>query len=170
MIPAFLTPSEADVTRFAGGEGPDLMRYLLVCGFLILLIVALGWAFRRFVAGNVRGRVSRRALSTLDVLPLGGRQTLAVVRCYDRTFLVGVGDKEVRLLSEIEQEVTETDEAPELTAMSAVGKKAGAFLDTLTARMGEPAGPKPDSVIQRRSVRSVVKSAAQKLPGGGLLG
>jgi flagellar biogenesis protein FliO len=38
----------------------------------------------------------------VDVLPLGGRVRIAVVRCYDRTFLVGTGEKGVTLLSELD--------------------------------------------------------------------
>jgi flagellar biogenesis protein FliO len=35
-------------------------------------------------------------------LPLGGKQRLAVVRCYDRTFALGLGEKEVSLVAEID--------------------------------------------------------------------
>jgi hypothetical protein len=38
----------------------------------------------------------------MDVLPLGGRSRLAVVRCYDRTFLLGMGEREVSLVAELD--------------------------------------------------------------------
>ena len=83
-------------------SGPDLTRYLLVCGFLILLIVGLGYGFRRLVGGSIRARAAKRSLETLDVLPLGSKQKLAVVRCYDRSFLIGIGEKESRLIAELD--------------------------------------------------------------------
>jgi len=95
-------PSSADLV---GTQGPDLTRYLLVCAGLLLLVGALAWAARRFLAGAVRARAERRSLQVLDMLPLGGKQRVAVVRCYDRAFLLGLGDKEVRLLSELDQEL-----------------------------------------------------------------
>jgi flagellar biosynthetic protein FliO len=85
-----------------GTEGPDLTRYLLVCAGLLLLVGGLAWAARRFLSGTLKARAARRAMQVVDVLPLGGRQRLAVVRCYDRTFLLGLGDKEVSLVTELD--------------------------------------------------------------------
>jgi flagellar biogenesis protein FliO len=85
-----------------GSEGPDLTRYLLVCAGLILLVGALAWLAKRLLAGQMQRRAARRSLQVLDVLPLGGKLRLAVVRCYDRTFLLGLGDKEVGLVSELD--------------------------------------------------------------------
>ncbi len=118
-----------------GTSGPDLTRYLLVCGFLIALIAALGFGFRKLLAGNLRARAAKRSLQTLDVLPLGSKQRLAVVRCYDRSYLIGVGEKEITLLADLEYE-HETVPAAEPAreepgAPSAVGHTAGAFLDSL---------------------------------------
>lgn len=86
-------------------SGPDLTRYLLVCGFLILLIVGLGFGFRRLVGGTIRARAAKRSLETLDVLPLGSKQKLAVVRCYDRNFLIGIGEKNPCLIAELDPSV-----------------------------------------------------------------
>jgi len=82
-------------------SGPDLTRYLVVCAGSILALVAVAWAFRRFVAGHLKARAARRSMQVLDVLPLSGKQKLVVVRCYDRSFLLGVGDKEVRKIAEL---------------------------------------------------------------------
>jgi flagellar biogenesis protein FliO len=43
-------------------------------------------------------------LAVVDVLPLGKRQRAVVVRCYDRNFLIGLGEKEVSLLAELDLE------------------------------------------------------------------
>ncbi len=84
------------------GPGPDLTRYLLVCAISIAGLVGLAWLFRRFAAQHLRARAARRSLQVLDVLPLSGKQKLVVVRCYDRSFLLGVGEKEVRSIAELE--------------------------------------------------------------------
>jgi flagellar biogenesis protein FliO len=85
-----------------GSSGPDLTRYLTVCGILLLSILALAWGFKKLVGGAVRARAASRSLQIVDLLPLGGKQRLAVVRCYDRTFALGLGEKEVSLVAEID--------------------------------------------------------------------
>ncbi|MEM7306767.1 MAG: flagellar biosynthetic protein FliO [Planctomycetota bacterium] len=139
MLPnlAFPAAQTADLSGLAGAEGPDLTRYFLVCGFLLLLILALALGFRRLSAAGGGRRGSRRALQTLDVLSLGSRQRVAVVRCYDRSYLLGLGDKEVRLLAELDADESEPAEAPDDTALNAVGHTAGGFLDALRSRAGE---------------------------------
>jgi flagellar biosynthetic protein FliO len=83
-------------------SGPDLTRYLLVCGGCIAALLALAWAFRRYVASHLARRAKLRSLQVVDVLPLGGKQKLVVVRCYERSFLLGLGEKEVRAIAELD--------------------------------------------------------------------
>jgi hypothetical protein len=45
------------------------------------------------------------------VLPLGGRRQLVVVRCYDRTLALGLGDRDVSLLAELDTEFVATEVA-----------------------------------------------------------
>lgn len=84
--------------------GIDMGRYALVCGGLVAAILALAWAFKRFLAGNMTLRAGQRAMKVVDVLPLGGKRQLAVVRCYDRSFLIGMGEREVNLVTELDAE------------------------------------------------------------------
>ena len=70
-------------------------------------------------AGSVRGRAAKRALRVVDVLPLGGKKRLAVVRVYDRTFVLGLGDKEVSVVSELD---AEAGASHEIVPAGAVGK------------------------------------------------
>jgi len=105
----FLTPSplvllalEPDQVVPLASNGPDLTRYLTVCGILLFSILALAWGFKKLVGGAVRARAASRSLQIVDLLPLGGKQRLAVVRCYDRTFALGLGEKEVSLVAEID--------------------------------------------------------------------
>lgn len=172
MIPAtVLAQAGPDLSGLAGAEGPDLTRYLAVCGILILLVAGLGVGLRRLARSGWRAHARARALQAVDVLPLGGRQKLAVVRCYDRSFLIGVGDKELCLIAALGEEPAGSDEAPELTALDAPTPelapppaglpKRERFLAALRARAGDAA------VLPPTPARA---SGAPRLPGGGLLG
>jgi len=116
----------------AFGSGPDLARYLLVCGGMIALLLVCGYGLRRLVRGAQSARAARRSLQMLDLLPLGGKQRLAVVRCYDRTFVLGLGDKEVALVAELDPEV---DRAPtrEPRTAQAAGPLRARFADLVSA-------------------------------------
>lgn len=83
-------------------QGPDMTQYLVVCVGLIAVVLGLAYGFRRIFSRAISARAARRSLQVVDVLPLGGKQRLAVVRCYDRTFVVGLGDKEVSLVAELD--------------------------------------------------------------------
>ena len=83
-------------------HGPDLTRYLLVCLGMLGGIVGLAWGFRRILAQRFALHAARRSLAVIDVLPLGGRRQISVVRCYDRTFILGLGEKEVRMIAELD--------------------------------------------------------------------
>ena len=102
-------------TSLAGGlggtEGPDMTRYLLVCSALLLGIALLAYGFKRMIGSNLTAKAARRSLQIMDVLPMGGRKRLAVVRCYDRTFLLGMGEKELSLVAELDG-VIEPEQAP----------------------------------------------------------
>lgn len=74
---------------------------------LVLAIVGMAWAFRRSVARFWRSRAAARSLQVLDVLPLGGKRQLTVVRCYDRTFALGLGEREVSLIAELDSVIGE---------------------------------------------------------------
>lgn len=101
--PSFPDPeTTSDLVTSAAGGGLDLSGYLWTCGLLVLGIAGIGWGLRRILAGTVAARAAKRSLRVVDVLPLGGRKKLAVVSCYDRTFLLGLGDKEVGVVAELD--------------------------------------------------------------------
>ena len=105
--------SFADGAPSLGGtSGPDLTRYFVVCGGLLLLVAVLGFGFRRLIGRTLTTRAAQRSLKVIDVLPLGGKQKLAVVRCYDRTFLIGVGEKEVSPVAELDAAIGPERETP----------------------------------------------------------
>ena len=110
-----------------GGDGPDLTRYALVCALLVGGIVALGVGMRRLLSGSLRARAAKRSLRVLDVLPLGGRKRLAVVTCYDRTFVLGLGDREIALVAELDHEEEPAVEAAPARGTSAAPTRAKAL-------------------------------------------
>jgi flagellar biogenesis protein FliO len=79
----------------------DLTRYLLVCGGLIALTLGLAWGLRRLFSGALQRRAGQRSLQLLELLPLGGKRQLGVVRCQDRSFLIGLGEREVHPIAEL---------------------------------------------------------------------
>ena len=93
---------EGSAPGLSASDGPDLTRYLLICGALIAVVGLVGWGFRRLFARSLEIKAAKRSMQVMDVLPLGGKHRLAVVRCYDRTFLLGVGEREVSLVSELD--------------------------------------------------------------------
>jgi flagellar biosynthetic protein FliO len=126
--------------------GPDMTRYVLVCFVLLGLIGGVAWLFKRFIAASVRARASKRSLQIVDLLPLGGKQRLCVVRCYDRTFALGLGDKEVALIAELDAQATPAK--PEAPFAALLKRKQAAEVDA-------------DAVVPAPRKRSV-------LTGGGL--
>jgi flagellar biogenesis protein FliO len=120
-------PATLGESGLGGTQGPDLTRYLLVCCGLLALVVALGLGFRKLVSRTLQARAAQRSMQVLDVLPLGGKSKLAVVRCYDRTFLIGVGDKEISSIAELDAVIAPKSEASptraDLTAFSNVLQK-----------------------------------------------
>ena len=94
------------VETHLAGSAPDLTRYFFVVGILIVALVGIAWGFKRLLAGSLKTRASGRSLAVIDVLPLGGKRQLTVVRCYDRTFALGLGEKDVTLVAELDPVVT----------------------------------------------------------------
>ncbi|MCA8980214.1 MAG: flagellar biosynthetic protein FliO [Planctomycetes bacterium] len=141
---ALLPVAQEGGTRFGGTEGPDLSRYLTVCIVLIVAIAGLAYGFKRLVANNLRVRAGKRSLQILDVLPLGGKQRLAVVRCYDRTFALGLGDKEVTAIAELDP-VIGADEQPGAAEPSdeQTFQRALAHVQQALAKTREGVGPRP---------------------------
>jgi flagellar biosynthetic protein FliO len=116
-----------------GAPGPDWVRYWGVCALLILATAGIAWAFRRAIGKAWKTRAAQRSLQVLDVLPLGGKRKLSVVRCYDRTFVLGVGDKEISLVAELDPVIGQ-EQASASAATEADGDFTR-FIETARARL-----------------------------------
>lgn len=118
MPHALLTLALVDSpTHFAGTSGPDLTRYVTVCALLVVAIGGMAWGFRKLIRGALRVKAAQRSLQIVDVLPLSNKQRVCVVRCYDRTFALGVGEKEIGLIAELDAQPAEAV-APSATRKS----------------------------------------------------
>ena len=163
-MPLALVPGLFERPAEAAFDGPDLTRYALVCFGLLGGVLLLAWFARRFLVAGMRKRAKQRSLHVMDVLPLGGRQKLVVVRCYDRSFLLGLGDKEISSIAELDADELEprASEAGKLGAEEAV---APPFRSALADVIREPPAPLAESLAEaRRSKR------AQPWKPGGILG
>ncbi len=106
----------ADSTQ---AQGPDLTRYFTVLGGVAAVLILLAVGLKRLLRNSQMGlRSARRSLHVVEVLPLGNRRQLAVVRCYDRTFAIGLGEKTVSLVAELDAEMVklEVEKAPAKTS------------------------------------------------------
>lgn len=95
------------LAQIAGSPSPvsggvDVTRYLLACLVIVVLMCVGAWLLMRFGRGATSGRGAKRSLKVVDVLSLGRKQKLCVVRAYDRTFVLGLGEREVTLVAELD--------------------------------------------------------------------
>jgi flagellar biogenesis protein FliO len=153
-----------------GLQGLDMTRYALVCLGLVAMILVLGWGFKRLLAGNLRLRAGQRSMSVVDVLPLGGKRQLAVVRCYDRTFLLGLGERDVSLVTELDVDEDVEGTLPQRAAkpqVAAAPKPArfGGLLQSALERWSppdeapRPADPDPRAEREARAAVELTRTA-----------
>jgi flagellar biogenesis protein FliO len=141
-----LLPFAQDSVSLGGTAGPDLTRYFTVCAVLILSTVGVAWGLRRLVNGNLKARAAQRSLQVIDVLGLGGKRKLAVVRCYDRTFALGLGEREVTPIAELDSVI-----GSDLPQAKAPGSERAAFaraLDQVRASLPELGVLKPKARLE----------------------
>lgn len=91
-------------------QGPDLSRYFAVLGGVAVMLVLTAFGLRKLISkGGFGLKGAKRSLEVVEVLPLGSRRQVAVVRCYDRTFALGLGEKSVSLLAELDAEMVQNE-------------------------------------------------------------
>ncbi len=119
---------EGEAGTLAAG-GPSAMDYLaaaLKFGLVLLILYGALWALRRYArTGFVRGARDSRRLALLETLPLAPRQALHLVRADERTFLVGVSEHGVVLLTELTAPVDDGGQGTELAVSPSLCSRAG---------------------------------------------
>ncbi|MDF1839428.1 MAG: flagellar biosynthetic protein FliO, partial [Planctomycetota bacterium] len=107
-------------------QGPDLSRYFAVLGGVAVILVLSAFGVRKLIhKGGFGLKGSKRSLEIVDVLPMGSRRQVAVVRCYDRTFALGLGEKSVSLLAELDAEMVQNERQKAPGAAKIQPKAAG---------------------------------------------
>ncbi len=132
----------------------DLVRYLGFSALVIAGVVALALFLPRLAKGAWRTRAARRSLKVVDLLPLGGRKKLTVVQVYDRTFVLGLGDKEICLVAELEGAEIPAPEPQTAVSDGDSAERAAKFL----ARLAESV--RKDPVPAARATRRPQPAAA----------
>ena len=80
----------------------DFVMALLRVIIFLPIVLALAYLTVRFGMGRVTGTaVGGRQLEIIERLPLNNKTGLAVVRCGERYFLMGLGDNSLGLLTEL---------------------------------------------------------------------
>jgi Flagellar biosynthesis pathway, component FliP len=76
----------------------SVLRVIVSCALVCGLAWALGWSLRRWqpIYSN-----PKRRLRLLEVLPLGGGKSLALVACDHRHFLLALTPQSIQLLTEV---------------------------------------------------------------------
>ena len=72
-------------------ELQGLLRFAFALGVVLLLIAAVAWVARRFMAGGAIAYGKKRRLSLVEVLPLDGKSRLAIVRRDEVEHLIVLG-------------------------------------------------------------------------------
>jgi flagellar biogenesis protein FliO len=134
-------------------EGLDMSRYLFACLVVLGLLCLGAFALARLQRTSLVQRAKKRSLRVLDVLPIGRKQRLCVVRAYDRTFVLGVGEREVALVAELDQDDDLAAEALALAEREAKSPAPTSFAALLRGFAG--------SALQQR-VPTVARSEAEQ--------
>ena len=82
----------------SGITGADLFRLLGSFVLVLALMASLLWALRR-LQGKMAGHHSGRKLQLLEVLSVGTRQKVALIRVGDREVLIGISPTQICALT-----------------------------------------------------------------------
>lgn len=155
---ALTTVLEAEPNRFGGADSPDFTQYGILILSLLAAVGFLAWAFKRFFAGSLLRKADERALQIRDCLPLGGKQKLCVVRCYDRSFFLGVSDRHVDLIAELDAAAIGEHEAP----LPLEAKHKDAFLRALKRVQQEQLTPQAKPVAKAAPAAPAAPAAKKR--------
>lgn len=83
---------------YPGFNGADLFRLLGSFAIVIALMAFLLWALRRLQT-KMHGQNSGRKLQVLEILSVGTRQKVALIRVGDREVLIGISPTQMCALT-----------------------------------------------------------------------
>lgn len=150
---------------------PELTRYLVVSGALLGALFLASFLVRRLAGGSRLTLNARRGIQVLEATSLGGSKRAMVVRCHDRTFLLGVGDKEVCSIAELDSDVVKVDQGkrePKTQNFAGLlGSKAPKAKARPEQTQPEPASlgseaDSPESQARRKVARELLDQLAER--------
>lgn len=144
-LPVQAVAKAATAAPAADGLQSSLTQAGIAVALLIGVIGLCGYGFKKLMQRTLVSRAERRSLTLVDVLPLGGKQKICVLRCYDRTFLVGVGEGDVSTLAELDSEIGRK-EAP----LAVEPDQKEAFLEVLSAEQRKAVLARAQEEVARR--------------------
>lgn len=103
-VPAVV--NEQTKADFAAGTGPAdvptdrlALVFLLICGLLYLTYFGM----KKYSSWSRNSVNKKRSVGVLDTIPLGGKRYVTVTRVYDRILVLGVGEDNITLLTELKE-------------------------------------------------------------------
>lgn len=160
FLPILTTVLEAEPSRYGGTGNPDLTQYGILIASLLAAVAFLAWAFKRFVGGSLIRKADERALQICDVLPLGGKQKMAVIRCYDRSFFLGISDHHIDLIAELDANAIGVNDKP----MPLAAKHKDAFLRALQKVQAVAPAPQPEPQRTVQAAPAPQKKTVRRKP------
>lgn len=163
----FPAPVQAAQPRAALEPGLEADQDLTRLGGVLVAIAGLGygalWLVRR-VKGQLPTRRRGRTLEILDSLSLGQQRTLAVVRVYDRVFVLGLAKERISLIQELREDETGLDTA-QANAREGGSESAGedSPLRSLLKPWGRPAAPRGASGAEAATRSSAWRQALKRV-------
>ncbi len=114
---------------------PEVLRVILVLGFVLFLIFAAIWVMKKYSPGMMRGTQSR-AVKVLSTTYLGPKKSLHLIEVLDRILLVGMTENSVNSLAEF----TKAEEIDQLKQQKPVKAPGGGFASVLSNFMRKSGG------------------------------
>ncbi|NND60057.1 MAG: flagellar biosynthetic protein FliO [Gammaproteobacteria bacterium] len=108
LSPAIATATEPVLPAGSSSQVVSLVEVMLKLGLVLALILAAGWLVRRLQNGK---RGTSKTLEILDVLPVGPKDRILLVRAGNTQLLVGSTPGRLTALHEMQQPISFAEHA-----------------------------------------------------------
>lgn len=137
-------------------EMASVVRVIASCAIVCGLAWWLGALLRRLQPLQTN---SDRKLRLLEILPLGGGKSIALVSCYDRKFLVGLTQQSIHLLAELGN----NEPSSEQSSLFALANEAKT-VNQSSSPVPRPSSPVPTNSNGRTKLTNYLRRFLPTLP------
>ena len=81
----------------------DIVQYLLSFALVIGLLLALLYALKQWQRANPFVKGQQQRLHIVETLSVGPRQKIAIIRCDDQEFVVGISPQGIQSIGTVAQ-------------------------------------------------------------------